>query len=242
MLHLNVIPALVLSMALVPSGLPLQQDLLTLPPIQTHGRETTSTDKESHDALSLVTDQAQVAGATHLPPNTWLDYPSARRVEIRGAKDSFFIPIQGNFHPGGALPGGVIAVFNASGALTETHQMNLFQDSPNSGHAELYSNGIHVKTIFASDSRLTPDDALTIVKQTGETSHALYGTHFSMDTFKDCLSSAGIASWVINAIAVACTTACVVSLGAGCAACAIGTGLITGGVVGTCVGKALSED
>ena len=54
MLHLNVIPALVLSMALVPSGLPLQQDLLTLPPIQTHGRETTITDKESHDALSLV--------------------------------------------------------------------------------------------------------------------------------------------------------------------------------------------
>lgn len=55
--------------------------------------------------------------------------------------------------------------------------------------------------------------------------------------FNKCLASQGIAAWVITSISIACGFACG-TLTPACAACLVGAGLITEGVVTWCIGVA----
>lgn len=52
--------------------------------------------------------------------------------------------------------------------------------------------------------------------------------------FSNCLSGAGLASWLVTLILAACTGACVVTAGVACIACAIGVSAVAGATAGSC--------
>lgn len=57
--------------------------------------------------------------------------------------------------------------------------------------------------------------------------------------FTACLNGAGVASWVITAITIACSAICVGSAGTGCVPCLVAAGGITGGVFYSCAARGL---
>lgn len=61
---------------------------------------------------------------------------------------------------------------------------------------------------------------------------------FSWGEFNDCLSSAGIAAWVVAAISAACGIACGATAGVGCLVCMSGLGLVGGSTLGYCLEEA----
>ena len=61
---------------------------------------------------------------------------------------------------------------------------------------------------------------------------------FSWSKFNNCLSGAGVASWLVAAIGIACIAACVGTAGAGCVACAAAAAGVAGGTIGYCVQEA----
>ena len=56
--------------------------------------------------------------------------------------------------------------------------------------------------------------------------------------FSSCLNSAGVAAWVITALSIACSAACVVTAGVGCIACLTAASAVTSGTISFCAGKA----
>lgn len=57
--------------------------------------------------------------------------------------------------------------------------------------------------------------------------------------FAACLNGAGVASWVITAITIACSAICLGSAGTGCVPCLVAAGGITGGVFYSCAAQGL---
>ncbi|MDY0404030.1 hypothetical protein P5G51_000105 [Virgibacillus sp. 179-BFC.A HS] len=59
--------------------------------------------------------------------------------------------------------------------------------------------------------------------------------------FNKCLADKGVAAWAITSLSIVCGAACVGTAGAGCAACLVGAGLLTEGVVTYCLAKVVSK-
>lgn len=117
------------------------------------------------------------------------------------------------------------AVVSPEGKVVATAEIIMKASSANSGHVEAWTNG--EKT---ADREVTSDDVAS-----SEIS-AQGGGFWSK--LNDCLSSQGVASWVVAGLGVACSAVCVGTAGAGCVACIAAAAGVTGGAAGYCVDRA----
>lgn len=53
--------------------------------------------------------------------------------------------------------------------------------------------------------------------------------------FNECLSSAGIAAWVVTGIAIACAAICIITIGTGCLVCLGAASAGYSGTVSSCI-------
>ncbi|MCD1286030.1 hypothetical protein ACH82I_09390 [Brevibacterium sp. GP-SGM9] len=117
------------------------------------------------------------------------------------------------------------AVVSPDGDVLATAEIVMKATSENSGHVEAWNNG--AKT---ADREVTSDDA-----SSGKLSPQADGFWSKLN---DCLSSAGISSWVVAGISVACGAVCVGTAGLGCVACIAAAAGVTGGTAGYCIDQA----
>jgi hypothetical protein len=115
----------------------------------------------------------------------------------------------------------VSVLFDNAGAIVGSSQVILTPESVDSGRVQSWVNGA-----------LVVDQ---VVNAAGETSSppSLARGYKKGDwwgNFNQCLSNAGVASWAIAALAVACSAICVVTAGFGCIGC---LGAASAGVSGT---------
>lgn len=129
----------------------------------------------------------------------------------------------------GASNGSVIGAVVSNRGDVDTYQISLHEIDERSGTVTTYSNGelvLDEQKVEAEPNQDKPSP----------------GTPRGMDwgELNRCLSNAGIASWAIAALSIACGVACAATAGAGCVACLTAASGATGGTVGFCVGKAWS--
>lgn len=123
---------------------------------------------------------------------------------------------------------GVSYYFDSTENLVSTGEIVLTEKSPTSGTVELWQDGS--KQV----------DQLVEDPQQNQSNNGVATVGFNWDTFNSCLSNAGIASWAIAAIGVACGAACAATAGLGCVVCATSTAGITGTTIGGCAGQAMA--
>lgn len=124
---------------------------------------------------------------------------------------------------------GVSYFFDAKSNFLESGEIVLTPQNKTSGKVQLWQGQSKVL------DRVVEDPNQSKAAGTGT---ARVG--FNWDTFNSCLSNAGIASWAIAAIGVACGAACAATVGVGCVVCATSTAGITGSTIGTCAGQAMA--
>lgn len=124
---------------------------------------------------------------------------------------------------------GVSYFFDSDSKFLESGEIVLTPQTQTSGKVQLWQGQSKVLDRVVED----PNQS----KSSG-TGTARVG--FNWDTFNSCLSNAGIASWAIAAIGVACGAACAATVGVGCVVCATSTAGITGSTIGTCAGQAMA--
>lgn len=121
-------------------------------------------------------------------------------------------------------------IVDETGSVIESSEVVAKETSHESGHVTVWKDGKREvsQTVTASDSH---------------DSHQRFTAKSSKKGFwgklNDCLSNAGVASWVIAAAGVACGAACAGTAGAGCVVCLTATAGIATGVASYCVNKAI---
>lgn len=118
--------------------------------------------------------------------------------------------------------------FDSDENLVSTGEIVLTEKSSTSGTVQLWQDG--TKQV----------DQLVEDPQQSQSSNGVATVGFNWDTFNSCLSDAGIASWAIAAIGVACGAACAATAGLGCVVCATSTAGITSTTIGGCAGQAMA--
>lgn len=127
----------------------------------------------------------------------------------------------------GAAPGSVIGAQIGAKGQVSTFQISLQEIDQSSGTLTTYQDGklqIDHQKVEATPSTEQP------------TPGTPKGLHWG--EFNRCLSNAGIASWAITALSIACGVACAATAGTGCFACLVAASGATGGVVGFCARSA----
>lgn len=130
------------------------------------------------------------------------------------------VPVNGET-PGGSL----VAIFDEDREPADVIEFGVHETSPTSGIVSMYHNG----DLVNEEEAHAPDTA-------GEVAPKV-----SLDWGKvnDCLSNAGIPSWIVAGVSVACSAGCLVTAGAACAACIAAAATVTGATAGACVGAGL---
>lgn len=122
----------------------------------------------------------------------------------------------------GAAEGSVITVvMTPGGELVTTYQITLEEISESSGVLKTYVDG-----------QLDKDQVVYAPEDGGVASRGM-----DWGGLNDCLSNAGIASWAIAGLSIACGAACAATAGAGCIACLTAASSATGGTIGYCAGE-----
>lgn len=96
--------------------------------------------------------------------------------------------------------------------------------SPDSGNVRTWVNGA-----------LVTDRTVGQPAADAEEFGALYKKGDWWGNFLECMNGAGVSSWLVSAISVACSTICIITAGAGCVACLAAAAAGTGGAVGACI-------
>ena len=128
------------------------------------------------------------------------------------------VPLGGDVDKVSAL--GVVVAPN--GKVTSAAEVIAQQSSEDSGRIAAWNNGEKVA------DRIVFDHEVASSEKAG-----FWGT------LNKCLSSAGVAGWVVAGLSVACGAACVGTAGAGCVVCLTAASGIGAGTVSFCVNKAL---
>ncbi|MEU9720442.1 hypothetical protein [Streptomyces sp. NPDC047976] len=162
--------------------------------------------------------------ATHLKADSSLVTQGATVYKFKNGNTQISVPISGQ-----VVGASLNAVYDASGKLVETLEMQLTHDDK-TGRAQVWRNGTLTadKIINAAD---LPKD-LSIKQPQLST----FG--FSWSKLNNCLASAGVSSWTLALIGTACAAACVGTAGAACVPCITAAGGLGAGTVWFCIGKA----
>lgn len=122
---------------------------------------------------------------------------------------------------------GVSVYFDNNSKIISVGEIVLTEVTEDSGTVQFWQDGVKTTDRLITEPR--PVVSGTTAQAAG----------FNWGTFNDCLASAGIASWAITAIGIACGAACAVTAGIGCIVCATATAGIAGTTIGNCAGKAM---
>ncbi|MFF4103987.1 hypothetical protein [Streptomyces sp. NPDC001903] len=161
---------------------------------------------------------------THLTADSSLVMQGATVYAFKNGNTQVSVPIGGQ-----VLGASLNAVYDASGKLVETLEMQLTHDDT-TGRARVWRNGALTadKTIKAAD---LPEDL-------GVRQPQLSTFGFSWSKLNNCLAGAGVSSWTLALIGTACAAACVGTAGAACVPCITAAGGLGAGTVWFCIGKA----
>lgn len=124
---------------------------------------------------------------------------------------------------------GYTMFFDKSGNVVARGEIVLEQITDTSGRVSMWQDGTKLL------DRIVDDPNSSVNGKSGQAEIV-----FSWDRLNSCLANAGIASWAITAIGIACGAACAATVGIGCIVCATAVSGIAGTTIGTCVGQAMA--
>ncbi|WP_156364359.1 hypothetical protein [Curtobacterium sp. Leaf261] len=171
--------------------------------------------REETERLGATWVASDFAGA----PGDSVDPAAATGWDIGAGKRLLQVPFSAS--AGLLRESNVSIIFNESGRMIGSSAMELRTLDAQSGTLRVWTNG-----------QLTLSRTVSDADQPNSARSTWWGR------FNTCLANAGIASWVVTAISLACTAACAVTLGAGCLACAAAASGVAGGTIGYCIGSA----
>ncbi|MFJ8210055.1 hypothetical protein [Streptomyces sp. NPDC096033] len=162
----------------------------------------------------------------HLKDGSSLVTEGATVYKFKNGNTQIAVPLSGQ-----VIGASLNAVYNSSGKLIETLEMQLTHDDK-TGHAQVWRNGG-----LTADKIIKAED---LPKDLSIKQPQLSTFGFSWSKLNNCLASAGVSSWTLALIGTACAAACVGTAGAACVPCITAAGGLGAGTVWFCIGKATS--
>lgn len=172
----------------------------------------------SSDRANLLATEADLVSASRSGEK--IDTSSAQAWEL----DDGNIYVNYSFDSDVDNVSNIGAVVTPDGDVLATAEIVMTPTSEDAGHVAAWTDG--EKT---TDRHVSAADASAAATAQGG---GFWGK------LNDCLSSAGVASWVVAGISVACAAACVGTAGVGCVACIAAAAGVTGGTAGYCIDQA----
>jgi hypothetical protein len=166
----------------------------------------------------------------HLPAGAHLAANDAVVYSGPDATSAAVIPIAS---VGLAAPSALIVQFGPKSEMTTIERQ--FQPlGPESGRTSVWLNGsLKVDKVVTNAGQITaPTESVP-----AETSPAQIQSSF-WSRFVDCLNSAGVPSWLITGISIACAAICLVTVGTACPACILGMAGVFIATINACIAQA----
>lgn len=114
-------------------------------------------------------------------------------------------------------------VYAYDGERTQTFEYAAVSPDPARANFQMWTDGVQVQNVDFYDPALDSSE------------DGLIAQAFSWKKLNDCLSSAGIPSWLFGMIALACAAVCVGTAGLGCIGCIAAAGGFGSGIAAACV-------
>ncbi|WPB78707.1 hypothetical protein KYC5002_06020 [Archangium violaceum] len=170
----------------------------------------------------------------HLPDGTAEDVSQAQVYRVDDGGILVRVPITG------MTAGSVVGyVFDANRRLTQTIELHLIEHTATTGQVRIWLDGRQVleREITEKDTKAAANAMATVAmkREPGADARPL---GFSFGKFNSCLSSAGVSTWVVASIGIACGAICAGTAGAGCIPCLTAAGGVSAGTIWFCIGKA----
>jgi hypothetical protein len=171
----------------------------------------------------------------HLPAGAAADVSRSQVYRLANDATLVRVPISG------LTAGSVVGyVFDADRRLTQTIEFQLIEHTPTTGQVRVWLDGRQVldRQVTENETMAAANAMAKASRGQGPSATDARPLGFSFGKFNDCLSSAGVASWTVAAIGIACGGICAGTAGAGCIPCLTAAGGVTGGTLWFCIGKA----
>jgi hypothetical protein len=166
----------------------------------------------------------------HLPSGARLAANEAMVYSGPDATSAAVIPLVG---AGLIAPSALIVQFGAKSTMTTTERQ--FRPlSGDSGRTSVWLNGA-----LKADKVVTNGGQITVPAESvpAETPPVQIQSSF-WSRFVDCLNSAGVPSWLITGISIACAAICLLSAGTACPLCIIGASGVFIATINACIAQA----
>jgi hypothetical protein len=171
----------------------------------------------------------------HLPAGATTDVSRSQVYRLADDATLVRVPITG------LSAGSVVGyVFDADRRLTQTIEFQLIEHTPTTGKVRVWLDGRQVleRQITEKETMATANAMAKASRGQAPSATDARPLGFSFGKFNDCLSSAGVSSWTVTAIGIACGAICAGTAGAGCIPCLTAAGGVAGGTLWFCIGKA----
>ncbi|WP_152621866.1 hypothetical protein [Archangium violaceum] len=168
----------------------------------------------------------------HLPDGATADVSKAQVYRVDDGGTLVRVPITD------MTAGSVVGyVFDANRQLTQTIELHLIEHTATTGQIRIWLDGRQVldRKITENDTKAAANAMATVAMKQEPGTRPL---GFSFGKFNSCLSSAGVSSWVVASIGIACGAICAGTAGAGCIPCLTAAGGVSAGTIWFCIGKA----
>lgn len=153
-----------------------------------------------------------LSSAGSITPGTAQAYSNGKQILVRAGVEGKDL----------VEPSGVSALYDEGTGRTSSTVETVFVQANGGGFVKTWIDGKDVLNTFVPTPK-DSDKTRTI----------------GWDEFTSCLNNAGVASWVITAITIACSAICLGTAGAGCVPCITAAAGVTGGVFYSCAAQAL---
>ncbi|WP_143195204.1 hypothetical protein [Archangium sp. Cb G35] len=171
----------------------------------------------------------------HLPDGATADVSKAQVYRVDDGGTLVRVPITD------MTAGSVVGyVFDANRQLTQTIEIHLIEHTATTGQIRIWLDGRQVldRKITENDTKAAANAMATVAMKQKPGSTEAQPLGFSFGKFNSCLSSAGVSSWVVASIGIACGAICAGTAGAGCIPCLTAAGGVSAGTIWFCIGKA----
>jgi hypothetical protein len=217
--------ALTTARALAADGAPAQQVVTTLPAQVAADAKVLADEAAQFDARYVEDDSSTAASlltavrrdvnagrvSVHLPQGTGIVAAESMVWRDRAGGHLVRLPYAGSV----VSPSGLVVAFDAKGHRLGTLEHVYQERTATSGTVAVWANGELKKSVLVDASGAVSPERTAPQAAAPDDVVALGW----WSRFNHCLSNLGVPGWVINAIAIACATVCVLSAGTGCLAC-----------------------
>jgi hypothetical protein len=157
----------------------------------------------------------------HYTPSSGYQYLLGNSVGWRVSDSTSVLQIPVSSGQGAEAQSAITVQFDGRGRVEAVIETALQAVSANSGTVAVWRDShlvlSRLVTVATADSALTSPTESVVTKAGPYVSSAKKGNWWA--ELNSCLSSEGIASWVVAGISIICAAACVITLGIACAIC-----------------------